>query len=420
MSRPPKVIIFTTIDWAATAQLGLALTKKGFEVATIAPRDHGIRNVGGIKTHFRSVSYSARASFVAQTIQRWMPDMMIPCDDLATCCLYDLHSDAVGGAGRGSDIIKEVLEKSLGDPASYSVARKKSKFMAFATGEGLRVPETVEINGPKDLANRLETSTFPQVLKLDGTSSGLGVRIVNDEREGKRAYHDLVAMFGWRRASKRALKQLSLKPFVRRSNNEIPSITLQRYIAGAPANRAVLCWRGEVLAGLSVEAVKTAHVTGPATVVRVLDNAQMAEVSEYVVRRLGLSGFVGFDFILEATSDRAFLIEMNPRPTPICHLSLDRQRDMTGALFAKLAGSEPRRSDLRFPGKVTTLFPGESWRDPNSEYLSSCYHDVPWEEPKLVSAYARPSSPNSFRWISKLCSHLLEALWSRQAVGGSG
>ena len=98
------------------------------------------------------------------------------------------------------------------------------------------------------------------------------------------------------------------------------------FIPGVPANRAVLCWHGEVLAGLSVEAVKTAHATGPATVVRILDNAEMAEATGHVVRCLGLSGFVGFDFILERTSGRAFLIEMNPRPTPICHFSLDSQR----------------------------------------------------------------------------------------------
>jgi glutathione synthase/RimK-type ligase-like ATP-grasp enzyme len=346
-----------------------------------------------------------------------MPNIVIPCDDLATCCLHELHFKATRGDGRYPETIKAIVESSLGDPASYSVARRKSKFIVFAKDEGLPVPETVEINGPKDLAERLEASSFPQVLKLDSTSSGLGVRIVNNECEGKRAYDDFVTMFGWLRASKRALKQLSLKPFVGQSNHQIPSITLQRYIAGVPANRAVVCWRGQVLAGLSVEAVKTAHETGPATVVRILDNAEMAEVAEHVVKRLGLSGFVGFDFILEGTSGRAFLIEMNPRPTPICHLSLDSQRDMTGALFTRLGGAEASKSEARFPGKVIALFPGESWRDPNSDYLVSCHHDAPWEEPQLVSAYARPLSPHSFSWISKLCSHVLEALCSRQALG---
>ena len=417
MGRPPRVLIFTTINWAATAQLGLALSGKGFEVATITPSDHGIRKVGAIKSHYRSISYSATASFVAWVIERWPPDMVIPCDDLATCCLHEIHAKAIRGDGPAPGIVKAVVENSLGDPASYSIAQKKSEFMVFARSEGLCVPETIAINHLKDLGDRLKTSTFPQVLKLDRTSSGLGVRIVNNETDARRAYHELVRMFGWLRATKRALKELSLGPFVRQWKDQIPRITLQRYIAGVPANRAVVCWQGEVLAGLSVEAVKTAHVTGPATVVRILDNAEMAEVARHVVQCLGLSGFVGFDFILEEASGRPFLIEMNPRPTPICHLSLDSETDMTGALFTKLTDGKPCKSEGRLPEKIIALFPGELWRDPNSGYLLSCHHDVPWEEPQLINAYARPLSPHSFSRIGKLCSQLFEAFLSRQVHG---
>jgi D-alanine-D-alanine ligase-like ATP-grasp enzyme len=418
MERPPRALIFTTINWAATAQLGLALINKGFEVATVAPRDHGIRKVKAIKAHYRSVSYTATASFVAWVIEQWLPDVVIPCDDVATCCLHELHLQAIRGQGRDPATIKAVIENSLGDPVSYSITEKKSAFMVFARSEGLSVPDTIPINHPRDLADRFETSSFPQVLKLDSTSSGLGVRIVNNEAQAKRAYRELVTMFGWLRASKRAIKELSFRPFARRWKGQIPSITLQHYIAGVPANRAVLCWQGEVLAGLSVEAVKTAHATGPATVVRILDNAEMAEASRHVVRCLGLSGFVGFDFILDGTSGRPFLIEMNSRPTPICHFSLDSETDMTGALFAKLTHGKPTTLEGRLLGETVALFPGEFWRDPKSDYLVSCHHDAPWGEPELIKAYARPLSPHSLSWISKLFSQLLEAFpWT--AYSGS-
>jgi ATP-grasp domain-containing protein len=416
MVSSPRVLIFTTSNWAATAQLGLALTRQGFEVATVAPRDHGIRRVRAIKAHYRSISYSATASFVARVIERWPPNLVIPCDDLATCCLYELHSKAVRGDGHDPETIKTLVENSLGDPVSYSIAQKKSEFIGFAKDQGLRVPETIGIDNPKDLADRLETSRFPQVLKLDRTSSGLGVRIVYDEGEAKRAYHELVRMFGWLRASKRALEELSLRPFVRRWRDQTPHLTMQRYIAGVPANRAVLCWRGEVLAGLSVEAIKTAHTTGPATVVRIVDNAEMAEATRHIVQGLGLSGFVGVDFILERGSGRPFLIELNPRPTPICHFSLDRETDLPGALFMKLTDGKPSKSGARLPGKVIALFPGEFWRDPESDYLLSCHHDVPWEEPQLINAYARPLPAYSFSWIGKVASQFIEALYSRRVL----
>jgi hypothetical protein len=171
-----------------------------------------------------------------------------------------------------------------------------------------------------------------------------------------------------------------------------------------------------VLAGLSVEAIKTAHTTGPATVVRIVDNAEMAEATRHVVQGLGLSGFVGVDFILERGSGRPFLIELNPRPTPICHFSLDRETDLPGALFTKLTDGKPSKSGARLPGKVIALFPGEFWRDPESDYLLSCHHDVPWEEPQLINAYARPLPAYSFSWIGKVASQFIEALYSHRVL----
>ena len=37
--------------------------------------------------------------------------------------------------------------------------------------------------------------------------------------------------------------------------------------------------------------------------------------------------------------------------------------------------------------------PQESWRDPNSNYLRSAHHDVPWHELEFISVYRR-LSPN--------------------------
>src|SRR5208283_1453997 len=121
------------------------------------------------------------------------------------------------------------------------------------------------------------------------------------------------------------LKTLSLRPLGYRRNDGSPVISLQHYVRGVPANRATVCWQGEVLAGLSVEAVETNTETGFATVVRVVDLPEMADSARVLARTLGLSGFIGFDFIIEAATGRAVLLEMNPRPTQTCHLSFDDQ-----------------------------------------------------------------------------------------------
>jgi hypothetical protein len=102
-----------------------------------------------------------------------------------------------------------------------------------------------------------------------------------------------------------------------------------------------------------------------------------------MVRRLDLSGFVGFDFVIDS-SNQAWIIEMNPRVTPICHFSLADGTSLAGALYAQM-------KEKRLPSRLTplnrgliALFPDGIARSPPSEYLRFCQLDVPWDEPELV------------------------------------
>jgi hypothetical protein len=109
--------------------------------------------------------------------------------------------------------------------------------MAFARGEGLCIPDTMLFKDARDLADWLETSNFPQVLKLDSTSSGLGVRIVNDEDQLS------ARTVNWSRclAGREPPKEHSRSSVSGHSSayaGQIPKITLQQFIPGAPANRA--------------------------------------------------------------------------------------------------------------------------------------------------------------------------------------
>ncbi|HTV73143.1 MAG TPA: ATP-grasp domain-containing protein [Candidatus Acidoferrales bacterium] len=408
--RRPKILLFTTINWASTAQLGLALARQGFQVATMAPFDHGVRKVRAIAQHFASLSYAASDSYVARTIMRWEPDFVVPCDDRAVACLHDVHAQAARSTGDAWLAIRTTIERSLGDPSAFAIAQKKSKFLAFAQAQGLRVPPTIVVSDRSQLERALTQISGPYVLKVDGTSSGLGVRIVETPTEAREAYRQLLDLCGWSRATLRALKTLSLRPLFRHWYEPTAAVTIQPYIEGTPANRATLCWEGEVLAGLSVEALRTDGATGPATVVRVVDHPEMAEAARRIVKSLGLSGFIGLDFIVEAATGRAVLLEMNARPTQICHFSLDDASDMTGTLLARLTGTAKRPVEPAAGSGVIALFPGESWRDPQSAFLQSCYHDVPLDEPQLVSAYSRPPvAPNPLAWVSQLCSRVADA-----------
>jgi len=170
-----------------------------------------------------------------------------------------------------------------------------------------------------------------------------------------------------------------------------PSLVRQRYVVnaqafvlGCEATTAVACWQGRVLAALHFQVLKKRDSAGPATVVRTIENEEMSSAVCKMVRRLQLSGLHGFDFMVEANTGRAHLIEMNPRATQVGHLTLGPGRDIPGALYAAVSGETPRLAPKVTELDTIALFPQEWIRDPSSEFLQTAYHDVPWDEPALV------------------------------------
>lgn len=422
LGRRPKALVTTTVHWVSTTRFCLALAQAGFDVAVVAPDDHGVRKLKlpAIAAHYVCNPDIGTTSAIAKAIDAWSPDILIPGDDFAVSCLHELRHRAASGIGRNPRYMLDLIATSLGDDRSFALARKKSAFIDFARAEGLTVPDTTIVHDAAELRRRLAKRRFPQVLKLDGSWGGLGVRIVRSMADAEQSFRELVAMSSWRAVIKRAGASASVGPIVQRWRGDLPAIALQHFIAGRPANRAVACWNGEVLAGISVEALQTVNETGPATVVGLLENPEMDETVARLVRRLRLSGFVGFDFILDAANGRSVLIEMNSRPTPICHVFFDHATDLIGALRAKVGRSTPRRVDGVARHEVIALFPQELWRDPNSRYLRSSYHDVPWEEPQFIAAYALPVRPFPRRWTDALADHMQVVRTRFRQKGGTG
>ena len=86
------------------------------------------------------------------------------------------------------------------------------------------------------------------------------------------------------------------------------------------------------------------------------------------------------------SSNQAWLIEMNPRVTPICHFSLANGMTLAGSLYKQMTGLRPPSKLAPINRGLIALFPDEIVRSPSSKYLQSCQHDVPWNEPEGVSS----------------------------------
>jgi glutathione synthase/RimK-type ligase-like ATP-grasp enzyme len=394
----PRVVVVATVHWPATTRLCLEMADGGMEVRALVPDDHALFKMCTVTVERLGRTRNEALRTIGRTVERHAPDMLVPADEPAIDLLRMLYERALRGRGARPERTAKLVEASLGAPSSFVFARKKSLFVSLAREEGLPVPRTEIVRDLGQLQNYMATARFPLVIKRDGTSGGEGVRIVGNEAEARRTFLDFQASSGRVFAVRQAVRKLDLA-HLQQFCRPRPSITVQDYIEGRPANRAVVCDRGQVLAGLSVEVLQTSQSTGPATVVRVIDSPEMADAAAHVVRRLGLSGFVGFDFMLEAATGRAYLIEMNQRPTQICHLALNASSDQIGALAAALSAAVRARAMPNIGSRTIALFPQESWRDPSSGFLQSAHHDVPWQEPEFIAAYSQPVAPEPRTWV---------------------
>lgn len=379
----PTVLVVTTDRWYPTARLVMALAKAGCAVDVVCPSGHPVG-----KTHAPRRIHGYNGLMPLRSLDRAIaaesPDVIVPGDDLATRHLHELYKRELSRSN-GDSAICLLIERSLGAAQSFGIVNQRCAFMQLAEEEGVRVPKMRVIHSAGELRTWAAEVGFPSVLKANGTSGGDGVKVVNSLEEADLAFRRLQAP-RLARAVKHALidRDLTLlQPSVFRKRTVVNA---QEFVDGYEATSAIVCWEGRVLASLHFEVAEKVGATGHATVVRLIENSEMSAAAEKIAKRLALSGFHGLDFMLEARSGHAYLIEINPRTTQVGHLALGAGRDLPAALYAALTGKDTRPAAKITESETIALFPQEWKRDPASPYLSSGYHDVPWEEPALVRA----------------------------------
>jgi len=383
----PTILIAATDRWYPTARLGMALTQVGCIVDAVCPAGHPLELTNAARRLYDYNGLAPLRSFT-HAVHHTNPDLVIPADDLATRHLHDLYQRGNGGGKTGAEIC-HLIRRSLGDPTGFVTILERSAFINLARQEGIRVPNTVVLADKEDLLDWISREGFPAVLKANGTSGGDGVKILNTLEDAERAWRKLQAPPLLARALKRSLldRDLTLlRPCIRRQRHVVNA---QAFVRGHEATSTVACWEGNVLAGLHFEVVEKMGTTGHATVVRQIEHPEMTAAASKIARRLKLSGIHGLDFMLEAETGDAYLIEINPRTTQVGHLALGDAHDLPAALAGALIGQTISRPAIASENDMVALFPQEWKRNPKSPYLATAYHDVPWQEPAMVSACAR-------------------------------
>jgi Biotin carboxylase len=381
----PTILLASTNFWLSPVRIAQTFADLGCTVQVVCPDRNALTVSSAVHRTHRYRSFQPLPS-ISAAIKAAKPDLVVPCDDFAAAHLHTIERRSRHAPATFSTTV-ELLSRSLGSPASYPIVDSRHEFLATARAEGVLVPNSALIPGPSALDNWTRESGFPAVLKRDCTSGGEGVRIVKTRQQAQRAFRELLS----RRPTSQTLKRILLDRdntfLARLLRREPPLISVQQFVFGQDANVAVACWQGEVLAQIGATVLKARSPMGPAAVIGLVEDSQMSAAVKKIVQRLGLSGFAGFDFVIEHCTGNPFLIEINPRATQTCHLQLGMRGDLAAALCAAVSGSPmPNRASVTASDAIV-LWPHVSQDLLPANLMQSVYFDTPNNDPEVVRLY---------------------------------
>jgi glutathione synthase/RimK-type ligase-like ATP-grasp enzyme len=381
-----KVLLFSSMDGEFAPLIASRLKRMDVAVDALCPSHHVLAYSAAVAKVFR-FGFATPLSNLSAAIAASAAGLIIPCDDTARYTLSRLYRANADSSDSKSVEARALIERSLGQREHFQLAEEKSQLLAALADSGVRLPRSLPIEGKNALEQICRTLKFPVVLKRDRTYGGTGVAICRDLEEVIGAYQRLTSPPTLRDTMRQVIRKANFSALRDLFGAPQSAVVAQAYIEGRPANRAVGCWQGKILAGLTVVAIETSenNPTRPSTVVQIVRNEEIDRMAEIVVGKLGLSGTCGLDFVIETGTELPYFLELNPRATPTCHLGRAIDSDVCAALSHAIMGTPP---DDVIPEKDTdgpiALFPGELKRDPCSPYLYSSYHAVPWDDPKVL------------------------------------
>ena len=386
LEAPPprlKVLVASTFRWPGAARLAVDLNEVGCTVEGVAPRGSALHAVSAVQRSY-PLGLADPIRSLRTAIERSDADVIVPFDDRTRYALALLHARSDPRTVSGARMRKR-LEDSLGSPDKVTCVYSRAAVMAMAHDAGVLSPHTEIVRSAGDISSWFERNPGRAVLKTDGSWGGRGVAILHTEAEGRRAWREMRRRPQLARALKRLVLERDPWPLHARFAAKRPTLSIQSYVAGRPANAAIACFKGTSLGSVQAEVIESHGPTGPSTVLRV-DRQLRHELRRQVHRQPPRA--------IRAVRPR--LHHRRRRPCAPARAQPARNADVTPGRSrreltcsppcARLSGSSIRRRvAASYSNGLVALFPQELRRDASSPYLRLAHHDVPTYAPDLVA-----------------------------------
>ncbi|MBW4022468.1 MAG: ATP-grasp domain-containing protein [Proteobacteria bacterium] len=409
---PLKVLIATTTWWPSAAYLAIAFADAGANLYSLSPIGNPVRKL----TFSRGAqTYSARDPHgsLVRAISDFRPDLIIPTDDRAVSHIHSLYRRAASFSGTEGPIIQALIERSLGQPASYGVSGTRHAFLETMRTRGVAVPLGAELRTLEDVRTWCAAHAPPWVIKAEGSWGGSGVRIVSTVGEAAEAFQDLSSPLPLHKALRLLLVDRDPFTVTRFFHRQKRNVMAQAHAEGIQVTCMAAAWQGRLVGSVTAEVISTQGRVGASTLLQLTDNPQIEAAAAVTAEHLGLSGFFGLDFIVEEATGRCLLIEMNPRATQLGHIRV-RGADLATRLCRAAGAASAAPGSRPDHPRAVAFFPQcLRFGDGGGARQALPVEDVPWNEPELVEELLR------LPWTKRGALARLEALVRKNDAFGS-
>ena len=370
------LLVATATSYIGTARIPSALSKAGFEVSLLAPRNtlaeksRFVTKVGHLPDNATPLQW---VFAFADMVKASSPRLVLPCDDTALRLLQTLALSPPQNMQPALHLqLATLIRESLGSADYYRISIDKTLLPGAAEAVGVRVPPYAILSDLHAAEAFVADHGYPVVLKRGHGAAGDWVAIAADRAELEQAF-----------------AQFSSATTLDIEGSGARRLLIQAHIPGRIRHQGVAAWKGDVVAGFAREKlVSHPPPKGPATVTRYFRAPEVREFSEALVKQFGMNGLFSFEYVAHERTGQAYLLEINRRITPGTHTGALVGVDICAAPYAVLNGMPPPSRKNLDEGEehVIAHFPQEWLRDPGSHYLRDCRVDAPWDDPDLFEA----------------------------------
>jgi len=373
-ARPAVLVLTLGVEYTAPARMPRELKRAGFDVAVLAPE-------GAICTRTRFAD-SVHIMPAEQTLPQWIEALadlarsvnarlLVPGDDPTVYVLMQLTREPLPGLRPGLQMeLAALIRRSLGDPAGYLDSVDKGRLLRRARALGMPLAPGDGVTNVHEALRVAESVGYPVIVRPATSWASRSTSVCSDAAELKAAMANLPE------------PSELLPPGPSRA-------VVQRVVRGQPINRAAVAWEGREICGFCrarIQPPPEVHTAGSVT--RYVANTDVSALNRKLLHDLGVSGFTGTEFIVDAETGAPYLIEINRRIVPATHTGARMGVDLAAALAAA-ASSRAWSGPTDLPPdneRMLALFPQEWLRNASSVDLERLPTDAPWDDPELFQA----------------------------------